>query len=86
MKLSKLVLLFCQLVKADLIGWNKYTGLVTENNNVSTNRERHLLSHQDALIRDLVTRNDFTALALFLRIIRRRQENIYQALVIKTNG
>ena len=67
MNITKILFLLHN-INADLIGWNRYSGLVAKKYQIDS--EQDLVSHQDAIIQQLVKRNNYSGLREFIRIIR----------------
>ena len=67
-----IILFLLQAINADLIGWNRYSGLVAKKYRIEN--EQDLVSHQDAIIQQLVKRNNYSGLREFIRIIRQSHQ------------
>ena len=55
-------------ISADLIAWNRYSGLVSKKFKIENNND--LISHQDAIIRQLMKNNRYAELRSFIKLVR----------------
>lgn len=76
MNFISLLLLCLQAVSADLIAWNRYSGLIAKKNMIES--EQDLISHQDAIIQQLVKRNNYAELRAFIQLVRQSHNRYRQ--------
>ena len=70
------ILLLQSTILADLIGWNRYSGLIIIKNRIENSN--FLPSHQDEIIQYLVKRGQYADLRQFLQIARNSDRQFRQ--------
>ena len=81
MNLISVIFLCLQVVSADLIAWNRYSGLIAKKNRIESQQD--LISHQDAIIQQLVKRNNFAELRAFIQLVRQSQNRYRKTRMLK---